>query len=196
MGQFFAIAPIVFMFLIPALTMQSFSDEKQKRTLEFLTTKPLTDFQIVMGKYLACFALLVFAIFPTLIYYLSIVKLGSPVGNIDSGAVIGSYIGLLLLAAMFTSIGIFTSSLTENIIVSFVLATFISFLFYWAFEFISTLPLFYGKSDAIIKYFGIEYHYDNISRGRIDTRDVIYFLSIIAFFIWLTLTTLGKRKWR
>jgi ABC-2 type transport system permease protein len=196
MGQLFSIAPIIFMFLIPALTMQSFADEKQQRTIEFLTTKPLKDIEIVLGKYLACLALLIFAILPTVIYYISIVQLGSPVGNIDTGAVIGSYIGLLLLAGIFTAIGIYTSSLTENIIVAFVLATFLCFILYWAFEFLSALPIFYGKMDDLVKYFGISYHYDNISKGRIDSKDVIYFLSIIGLFIWLTLSTLEKRKWQ
>lgn len=196
MGQLFSIAPIIFMFLIPALTMQSFSEENQKQTIELLTTKPLTDFSIVMGKFLACWSLVVFALVPTVVYYWSIVNLGSPPGNIDTGAVIGSYIGLLLLGGIFTAIGIFTSSLTENIIVSFVLATFFCFVMYWAFEFLSSLPIFYGRSDELVKYFGIEYHYDNISKGRIDSRDVIYFISIIALFVWLTLSQLEKRKWQ
>ncbi len=195
LGQMFAIAPMVFMFLIPAITMQSFADEKQKGTLEFLTTKPLTDFQIVGGKYLACLTLVIIAILPTLVYYYSVVQLGSPKGNIDDGAVIGSYIGLICLSAVFVSIGVFMSSLTDNPIVAFILATFLCFFFYWAFDLFSDLPFLFGKLDDAVKYMGIEYHYDNISRGRIDTRDVIYFISLTCVFIWLTLVSLDRRKW-
>ena len=117
LGQLFSIAPIVFMFLIPAITMNSFSEETQNRTIEFLTTKPLSDLDIVLGKYLACVTLVAIALIPTLVYYFSIVQLGSPIGNIDNGAVTGSYLGLLLLGSVFTAIGIFTSSLTSNQVV-------------------------------------------------------------------------------
>ena len=195
LGQLFSIAPLVFIFLIPAVTMQSFAEEKQQRTMEFLTTKPLRDIDIVFGKFLACLTLVVVAIIPTLIYYYSVVQLGSPVGNIDTGAVIGSYIGLISLAAGFTAIGLFTSSLTSNQIVAFLLAAFACFFIYWVFEFLSNQPVFYGKSDDLIKYLGMEYHYDNISKGRIDSKDIIYFASIIALFVWLTLISLDKRKW-
>jgi len=195
MNQLFSIGPIVFMFLIPAVTMQTFAEEKQNRTLEFLTTKPLTDWQIISGKYLACLMLILMAIAPTIIYYISIVQLGSPKGNIDNGAVIGSYIGLYFLAAIFASIGMLMSSLTSNQIVAFILAAFGCFLMFWFFDFIGNLPVFFGNSDDLIKSLGIDYHYNNISQGRIDSRDVIYFLSMIGLFLWLTFVSLDRRKW-
>lgn len=194
-AQLFTIAPLVFLFLIPAITMNAFSEEKQQGTLELLTTKPLTDFQIVGGKYLACLCLIVLALLPTVIYYFSVHYLGSPRGNIDTGAVIGSYIGLFFLAAIFAAIGIWVSSLTSNQIVAFISTAFMCFIFYWAFDFLSQLPMFYGKIDGTIKNIGIDEHYQNISKGRIDTRDVIYFLSVIGLFIWLTIVSLDKRKW-
>ena len=195
LGQLFSIAPLVFIFLIPAVTMQSFAEEKQQRTMEFLTTKPLRDTDIILGKFAACLTLVFVAILPTLIYYYSIVQLGSPIGNIDSGAVLGSYIGLMFLAGGFTAIGLLMSSLTSNQIIAFILAAFACFTIYWVFDFISTQDIFYGKSDDLVKYIGMEYHYDNISKGRIDSKDIIYFLSIIVLFIWLTKISLDKRKW-
>ncbi len=194
LGQLFSIGPMVFLFLIPAITMQSFSEEKQNQTMEFLFTKPLTDLDIILGKFLASVTLVILAVLPTLIYYVSIYKLGSPEGNIDSGAVIGSYIGLILLGAVFASIGIFISSLTSNQIVAFIISTFLCFFFFWAFDFLSQMSMFYGKSDIIVKSLGMEYHYDNISKGRIDTRDVFYFCSLIMFFIYLTTLSLGRRN--
>lgn len=195
MGQLFSIAPLVFLFLVPALTMHSFADEKQRGTMEFLTTKPLTDWQIVAGKYLACITLVILALIPTVIYYISIYKLGNPPGNIDNGAVIGSYIGLFFLVAVYVAVGIFTSSLTSNQIVAFILAAFTCFLLFFAFSFLSDLPMFFGRLDDFIKSLGIEYHYDNISKGRLDTRDIIYFLSLSGFFLWLTIVSLDRRRW-
>ena len=151
LGQLFTIAPLVFMFLIPAITMSSFSDEKQRGTLELLVTKPLTDWDIVGGKYFAALALAVIAIIPTLVYYFSVVQLGSPKGNIDTGAVIGSYVGLIFLASIFTSVGIFLSSMTSNQIVAFILTAFVCFLLYFAFGFLSDTPLFFGKIDNFVK---------------------------------------------
>lgn len=195
MGQLFTIAPLVFLFLIPALTMQSFADEKQRGTMEFLNTKPLTDFQIVGGKYFACLTLVILALVPTLLYYYSIYQLGAPKGNVDNGAVIGSYTGLMFLSAVYVAVGIFMSSLTENQIVAFILTAFSCFLLYFAFGFLGDLAIFFGKMDDMVKSVGIEYHYENISKGRIDSRDVIYFLSLTGFFIWLTLVSLDKRRW-
>jgi len=195
LSQLFVIAPIIFLFLIPAITMQSFADEYQRGTMEFLTTKPLTDLQIVLGKYFACLTLVGMAMIPTIVYYFSIYNLGSPVGNIDVGEVIGSYIGLFFLAAVFVSIGLLMSSLTENQIVAFILSAFGCFVIYWAFDFISEFPIFFGKWDDFVKYLGVEYHYDNISKGRIDTRDIVYFVSTSALFIWLTYVSLDRRRW-
>lgn len=190
----FSLAPWVFLFLIPATTMRSFADEKKSGTIEFLLTKPLTDLQIIFAKYLASVTLVLFSLLPTLIYYYTIYKLGNPVGNIDSGGTWGSYIGLFFLASAFTAIGIFASSLSDNQIVAFMLAVFLCFFLYIGFEYISMLDLF-GKVDDLILSLGINDHYTSMSRGVIDTRDVVYYLSIIGIFILLTKTTLESRKW-
>jgi ABC-2 type transport system permease protein len=191
----FAVAPMVFMFLIPAVTMRTFAEEKQSGTIELLVTRPITDWQIVGGKFLACFVLVAFALLPTVLYYVSVYQLGAPVGNIDSGGTLGSYIGLLFLAGAFVAIGVFASSLTNNQIVAFVLATFLCFFVYLAFGLLSRLPIFFGKTDDIVQSFGIEYHYNSISRGALDTRDVVYFISVIAFFLAATVLSLGRRRW-
>ena len=196
LGQLFAIGPIVFLFLIPAITMQSFAEEKQNRTLEFLTTKPLTDWDIILGKYGASVCLIFMALIPTLIYYYSLYQLGSPIGNIDNGATIGSYIGLFLLGSLFASAGLFVSSITSNQIVAFILSSFACFCLYFFFDFFSQLPIFIGKLDNTIQKLGAMYHYENISQGRIDSRDVIYFVTVIYMFIWLTSVSLQKRHWK
>lgn len=195
LDQLFDLSPLIFMFLIPAITMRSFAEEKQTGTIELLVTKPLSDVQIILGKFFACVALLIFALLPTLIYYVSIYLLGSPVGNIDSGATWGSYIGLILMGGSFVSMGIFASSLSRNQIVSFVIAIFLCFIFYWLFDMISRVPIFVGKVDDVIQMFGVEYHYRSLSRGLIDSRDVVYFLSIITFFVIATKVSLESRKW-
>jgi len=191
----FAISPMVFMFLIPAVTMRSFAEEKQTGTIELLATRPITDWQIVGGKFLACFALVAFALVPTILYYVSVYQLGAPPGNLDSGGILGSYIGLLFLAAAFSAIGVFASSLTNNQIVAFVLATFLCFFSYLAFDYLSRLPIFFGKTDDIVQSIGIAYHYDSVSRGVLDSRDVIYFISIISLFLAATVLSLGRRRW-
>ncbi len=190
----FILSPFVFLFLIPAVTMRTFSDEKQTGTIELLLTRPLSDMQIITAKYLASFALVVFSLLPTLIYYFSVYQLGYPVGNIDSGGFWGSFLGLLFLGAAFVSIGIFSSSVTDNSIVSFILAVAVSAFMYLGFEFIYSFSLF-GKFDLFIKSLGMSDHYSSISRGVIDTRDVLCFLSVIALFNGLTWFVLGKRKW-
>ena len=190
----FILAPWVFLFLIPAITMRSFADEKKAGTIELLLTRPLTDLQIITAKYLAGFILVLFSLLPTLIYYYSVHKLGNPVGNIDTGGMWGSYIGLLFLGGAFVSIGIFASAITDNQVVSFILALFLCFFFYTGFDFISSFSLF-GKIDNIILALGINHHYGSMSRGVIDTRDVIYFLTLIAIFIFSTRTVLESRKW-
>lgn len=188
----FSMAPYVFIFLIPAITMKSFAEEKKMGTLELLFTKPLTDWNIVLGKFFAAFALVLVAIAPTIIYYFSIVQLGNPIGNIDTASVVGSYIGLALLAAVFCSIGILMSTFSNNQIVSFILAAFSCFLFYTGFDALSS---FAGESVLLIKQFGILYHYEALSKGLIDSRDVAYSLSITAFFLLATKIVLGSRLW-
>lgn len=195
LDQLFDLSPLIFMFLIPAITMRSFAEEKQSGTIELLVTRPLTDLQIILGKFLACVSLLIFALIPTLIYYITVYNLGSPVGNIDSGATWGSYLGLIMLGAGFVSMGIFASSLTKNQIVAFIIAIFLCFTFYWLFDMVSRAPVFVGKIDDIIQMFGIEYHYRSISRGVVDSRDVVYFFSVTAFFIAATKVSLESRKW-
>ncbi|HFA47500.1 MAG TPA: gliding motility-associated ABC transporter permease subunit GldF [Bacteroidetes bacterium] len=195
LDQLFDIAPMVFVFLIPAITMRSFAEENQTGTIELLATRPVTDLQIVLGKFFASLALVVFALLPTLLYYYTVYQLGSPKGNLDSGAIMGSYLGLIFLAGTFVSIGIFASSLTNNQIVGFILATFLCFIFYWGFFFISKLPIFVGRVDDIVQMVGIDYHYSSISRGVIDTRDLVYFISFIGVFVAMTVTSLERRKW-
>jgi len=195
LDQLFDLGPLIFMFLIPAITMRSFSEEQQSGTIELLATKPLTDYQIVSGKFFASWMLVGFAILPTLLYYYTLHQLGSPVGNLDSGATAGSYIGLMLLGGSFVSIGIFCSSLTNNQIVAFIGATFLCFIFYYGFYFFSKLPIFVGKEDNVVQMLGIDYHYTSVSRGVIDSRDVLYFISLIVTFLVLTVTSIGRRKW-
>jgi len=194
LDSLFSLAPWVFLFLIPAITMRSFADERKAGTIEFLLTKPLTDLQIILAKYFASVTLVLFSLLPTLIYYFSIYKLGNPVGNIDSGGTWGSYIGLFFLASAFTAIGIFASSLSDNQIVAFILAVFLCFFLYIGFEYVSMLEVF-GKAGALILSLGINDHYTSMSRGVIDTRDVVYYLSIIGIFILMTKTKLESRKW-
>ena len=194
LDSLFELAPWVFLFLIPSITMRSFADEKKAGTIEFLLTKPLTDMQIILAKYLAGVTLVLFSLLPTLIYYYSIYKLGNPIGNIDSGGTWGSYIGLFFLASAFTSIGIFASSLSDNQIIAFILSVFLCFFSYIGFEYISRLDLF-GKVDDLILSIGINDHYISMSRGVIDTRDIVYFLSLISLFTLLTKTSLESRKW-
>jgi ABC-2 type transport system permease protein len=190
----FIISPFVFLFLIPAITMRTFSDEKNSGTIELLLTRPLSDTKIILAKYFAAFTLVLFTLLPTLIYYFSVYRLGLPPGNIDSGGFWGSFIGLLFLGAVFVSIGIFASAITDNQIVSFIIAVFFSAFMYLGFEFIYSFSLF-GKFDLFIKSLGINDHYGSISRGVIDTRDVTYFLSVITLFLTLTWFALGRRKW-
>jgi ABC-2 type transport system permease protein len=190
----FAIAPWVFLFLIPAITMRSFADEKKSGTIELLLTRPLTDLQIILAKYLAGLMLVLFSLIPTLVYFYSVYKLGAPEGNIDTGGTWGSYIGLLFLGSSFVSIGLFASALTDNQIVSFILALAMSFFCYIGFEQISSLE-FIGTADTLIANLGINAHYNSLSRGVIDSRDVIYFLSFNTLFMMCTRLVLQSRKW-
>ena len=190
----FSIAPYIFMFLIPAITMRSLAEEKKEGTFELLVTRPLTDWQIVLGKYLAALLIIALALLPTLIYYISIYQLGIVKGNIDSGAVIGSYIGLFLLGACFTAIGIFASSISRNQIIAFIIAVFICFFAFSGLDSISQL-LSLQNYNILITGLGINEHYQSVSRGVLDTRDLIYFLSFIALFLLITKTILGGRKW-
>lgn len=190
----FILAPWVFLFLAPAITMRTFSEEQRTGTLELLLTKPLSEWQIVFAKFLAAWVLVLLALLPTLIYYVSIKALALPYGNVDDGAVFGSYIGLLFLSAGFVSIGIFASSLSSSQIIAFISAVFISFICYLGFEFVAELQVF-GSLDYFIQKFGINEHYTSMSRGVIDTRDVIYFLGLSILFLAFTRLKIESRKW-
>ncbi|MBK7212628.1 MAG: gliding motility-associated ABC transporter permease subunit GldF [Bacteroidales bacterium] len=190
----FMLAPWVFLFLVPAITMRTFAEEQKSGTIEILLTKPLTDMDIILAKFLAGLTLVLFSILPTLIYYFTLNNLGLPPGNIDHGATWGSYIGLLFLGGGFVAIGIFSSSISGNQIVSFMVSVFLCGFMYLGFEFIYNLSIF-GSAGLFIKNLGINAHYNSISRGVIDTRDVLYFISLIAFFLMLTRYKLEKRKW-
>ncbi|QNM86017.1 gliding motility-associated ABC transporter permease subunit GldF [Polaribacter pectinis] len=186
-NPFFFLAPWVFLFLIPAITMKSFADEFNNGTIELLKTKPISDWQIVLGKFWASLLLVVVALVPTLTYVFTVNELGNPVGNLDFGSTIGSYIGLLFLASTYTAIGLFTSTLSKNQIVAFILGVFITFILFYGFDSISNS---FGNDSITIKKIGINEHFKSISRGVIDTRDVIYFLSVTFFFLFITKTRL------
>lgn len=188
---FFTLAPWIFIFLIPAVTMRSFSDEKKQGTLELLLTKPLSIWQIVNGKFLGATVLIIMAVIPTFIYVAVISNLGMPEGNIDIGSTIGSYFGLLFLISAYCAIGVFTSTLSDNQIVAFIISVFLCFIFYFGFEGIaSTIP----SLPAIIASLGMQDHFKSMSRGVIDTRDVIYFASITILFLSFTVYNLKSVK--
>lgn len=191
----FNVAPLVLMFLIPAITMRTFAEENQTGTIELLMTKPVADWQVILAKFFASLTLVIIAILPTFVYYITVYVLGSPPGNLDSGAILGSYIGLVFLGACFVSIGIFSSSLTKNQIVSFIIATFLCFIFHWGFNYTSRIPVFIGKLDDLIQSIGTDFHYGSISRGLVDSRDLMYFISLSGFFLFLTLLMVERRKW-
>ena len=188
---FFQLAPLVLLLLIPAVTMKSISDERKQGTIELLLTKPLSLRQIVMGKFLGAFLLVVLAILPTVLYIIILNPYGMPAGNIDLGSTLGSYLGLLFLIAAYTSIGVFCSSLSENQIVAFVLAVIICFVLYLGFD--QLAELFKSKATQIEKL-GMSHHFKSMSRGVIDTRDLIYFISVSVFFIAATIFNLKSER--
>ncbi|MEI6576878.1 MAG: gliding motility-associated ABC transporter permease subunit GldF [Bacteroidota bacterium] len=190
----FMLAPFVFLFLIPAVTMRSFADEKKSGTLELLLTQPLTALQVIFAKYLAGLVLVLFSLLPTFIYMASVYWYGLPKGNLDTGSLWGSYIGLFFLGASMVSIGVFVSSLTDNQVIAFMVSLFLCMFAYLGFEFIYTLDLF-GKVDLFIRSLGIQAHYLSMSRGVIDTRDLVYFFSFIGLFLLMTKLSLESRKW-
>ena len=194
LDSLFILAPWVFLFLVPAVTMRSFAEENRTGTIEMLATKPLSDWQIIWAKFLAGVALVLLALIPTFVYYYSVYQLGLPKGNLDIGGIWGSYIGLFLLSSSFVSIGIFCSSLTNNQILAFIISVFLCGFLLIGFEFIYSLSLF-GKVDLFIQQLGMNAHYSSLSRGVVDTRDVLYFLSVIALFLSATKLVLASRKW-
>ena len=191
LSPFFTISPWILIFLIPAVTMRSFSDEKKQGTIELLLTKPISVWQIVSGKFFGAFLLIVIAIIPTFIYAYVIYGLGMPEGNIDMGSTMGSYFGLLFLIAGYTAIGIFTSTLSENQIVAFIVSVFLCFIFYFGFQGVASQ---FKDFAGLIAFFGMDYHFKSMSRGVIDTRDVTYFVSIAVVFLSLTVYKLKTLK--
>lgn len=191
LSPFFLLAPWILIFLVPAVTMRSFSDEKKQGTLELLVTKPISHFQIVLGKYFGALVLILMALIPTLLYVYTVLQLGNPEGNLDMGSTIGSYFGLLFLIASYTAIGVFASSLSDNQIVAFIIAVFICFFFYFGFEGLSNYNVF---NDLIyMENLGMASHYNSMSRGVIDTRDLIYFISIALAFLVFTKMRIQKQ---
>ena len=190
----FILAPWIFLFLVPAITMRVFAEEKKSGTLELLLTQPIPEMKIVLAKYFASIVLILFSLVPTAVFYFSVSRLGSPPGNLDNGGIAGSYIGLFFLAAVYASVGIFSSALTGNQIVSFIIALGVCFFLYTGFDLITASDLF-GKLDTFLIGLGINEHYRSISRGVIDTRDLIYFASVAAIFLLGTKIVLQSRKW-
>ena len=191
----FSLAPWLYLFLVPAITMRFFADEKRTGTLEILLTRPLSDFQLIFAKFLAGMVLVIFSLLPTLLYFLSVYLLGNPIGSIDTGATWGSFFGLFFLAAIYVAIGIFASSLTDNQIVSFILAMVLSFIFYLGFDFIASSGIPF-LLEQIFEWLSINNHYLSASRGVIDMRDVIYFAGMTFLFLWFTRGFLRKGTWK
>jgi ABC-2 type transport system permease protein len=192
LDRFFQLAPWILLLLIPAITMRSFSEEFKTGTFEILQTRPLSRWQIVMGKYAGSLVVVLIALLPTVIYYFSVQQLAAGEG-IDAGATIGSYIGLVFLSAVFTAIGICTSSVTTNAVIAFITSLITCALIYYGFNAISRMPVFIGGADYYIEMAGIDFHYRSISRGVVDTRDVVYFLMLIFLFLSLTNRNILKR---
>ena len=192
LNNFFEIAPMILLFLVPTITMRSLADEYKGGTFELLKTMPLTPSQIVWGKFYGALIIVITALLPTIIYAVSVQQL-SVTGGIDIGATIGSYIGLIFLGAVFTAIGICTSSFTNNTVVAFIAGAFVCFLLYNGFDAISKLPVFKAGWDYYIEMLGINFHYRSISRGVVDSRDLIYFIGIIVLFLFITQRNLSRR---
>jgi ABC-2 type transport system permease protein len=192
MDGLFILAPWLYLFLVPAVTMRLFAEEKKTGTLELLMTRPVTRLNIVLSKYFAGVLLVLFSLIPTLLYFLSVYLMGDPVGNIDSGGTWGSYIGLFFLAAIYVSIGLFASALTDNQIISFIIAALLCFFFYYGFDLIASLTTS-GETETFISSLGINAHYESLSRGVVDSRDVIYYLVVIVIFIFLTKKVIERK---
>lgn len=194
LAPLFYLAPWVFLFLVPAVTMRSFSEERRTGTMELLLTRPISEFTLVLSKYVAAVLLVLLALVPTLVYYWSVGQLAVPAWNIDSGGTWGSYLGLFFLAACFAAIGIFASALTDSQIVAFLIAVVISFCLFLGFELLTSYSAV-GGLEGPLKNLGIQRHYVSMSRGVIDLRDVLYFLGVIGIFLLMTRTVIQSRKW-
>jgi len=184
----FELIPLVFLFVVPAITMRLLAEEKKAGTIELLTTKPLHDWEIVVGKFLAAWALVGIALLPTLIYYITIAFLG----DIDNGPVVGGYLGLLLMAGVYVAVGLLASSLTENQIVAFIVGLLLMFAFFMMDKVLIFVPDF---MTSVVEYLGVDFHFSNIARGVIDSRDIVYFGSVLGFMLYLSVVSLERRKW-
>jgi ABC-2 type transport system permease protein len=194
LDSLFTMAPWIFLFLVPAITMRSFAEEKRSGTLELLLTKPISDLQIILAKYLGGLLLVLLSLIPCFIFYWSVSVLGNPAGNLDSGATWGAFLGLFFLAAIYVAIGIFASALSENQIIAFIIAVLISFVLYTGFDYLAQLPSLQSL-DTFILNFGINEHYKSISRGVIDSRDILYYVAVVGVFILITKIRLQSRNW-
>lgn len=192
LDSFFSLAPWVMLFLVPTITMRSIADEYKSGTFELLKTLPVGSAKIVWGKFFGCLVVVVIALLPTIVYAISVQQLSAK-GGIDVGGTIGSYIGLVFLGAVFTAVGVCMSSFTNNTVVAFIAAAFICFLLYSGFDALSQLPVFANGADYYIQMLGINFHYKSISRGVIDTRDVIYFIAVIVLFLLITQRNLMRK---
>lgn len=190
---FFNLSPVILLILIPAITMRSIAEERRTGTIELLFTKPISDLGIILAKYFAGVTLMIIAIIPTIVYFFSMYYMGKPIGIIDLGASLTSYLGLILLGSVFVSIGIFASSLTSSQIVSFILAMFLCWFIYDGLELLGSFSQV-GNSDAIIRYFGISSHYNSIKKGLVDTSDIVYFISVIFLFLYASLSSVKSLK--
>lgn len=190
----FAFAPWAFLFLVPAITMRMIADEKRMGTLELLYVRPVTELQIVFAKFLASWSLVLLSLLPTLVFFWSVYRLGSPPGNIDMGGTWGSYIGLFFLGGIYAAIGVFASAITDNQIVAFIAGVLLCFMVYLGFDFVGGLAGS-GYLDLLIARLGIDHHYNSISRGVLDSRDLLYFLGVIGLFLMSTRLVLQKSKW-
>ncbi len=190
---FFNLSPVILLILIPAITMRSIAEERRTGTIELLFTKPISDLGIILAKYFAGVTLMIIAIIPTIVYFFSMYYIGKPIGTIDLGASLTSYLGLILLGSVFVSIGSFASSLTSSQIVSFILAMFLCWFIYDGLELLGSFSQV-GDSDAIIRYFGISSHYNSIKKGLVDTSDIVYFISVIFLFLYASLSSVKSLK--
>lgn len=191
----FLLSPWIFLFLVPAITMRMISEEKRLGTIELLFSKPVSERSVIYGKFLASVFLVLMALLPALVYYMTVYFTGETTGNIDNAATAGSFIGLFLLASVYAAAGIFTSSLTSNQVVAFVTAVFLCFFLYTGFDYLALLPGS-GKINEIISLLGINEHYKSVSRGVIDSRDMIYFIGVAVIFTEATRLSLLSGKWK
>lgn len=192
----FSLAPWLLLLLVPAATMRLFAEEWKSGTMELLLTRPLSQWQIVIGKYLSGLFLLLFALIPTAMYYVTVRFLAVSPADVDTGAMLGSYLGLFLLGSVFTSIGLWASSVSNQTMVSFLLSVFTCFIIYTGFDALSHIVVFRGGLDYYLQLAGIQYHYQSMSRGVLDLRDLIYFFSLDALFLYLTKSALDRRRWQ